>query len=942
MSEPRFIVGIDLGTTHTVVASVPLDVPRARPAIFALEQLVAPGEVAPRPLLDSLRYHPADGELPPSALALPWSEGPIEGEPGAPFVVGELARRLGEKVPGRLVVSAKSWLSHASVDRTAPILPWGGAEGVAKISPVLASASYLAHVRSAWDHAHPGAPLAEQEVVLTIPASFDEGARALTLEAARVAGIGRARLLEEPQAAFYDWLSGQQDLRGAAEGVKLAIVVDVGGGTTDLTFIRIELRESGPRLTRIAVGDHLMLGGDNMDLALAHELEQRLGGRLGPGRFHQLVAQCRRAKELLLDPGAPERAHISVLGTGSKLVGSALSAELARAEVEEKIVEGFFPRVSIDAEIQRRSAAFVEFGLPYVADPAISRHVAAFIRRHQDVAREGREERGLVAPDAVLFNGGVFRGELLRRRMIEVLEGFRGAPVRVLENARPELAVALGAVAYGLSRRGVGMKIGGGSARSYFLLLDRSGDGTEEGLCVLPRGAEEGEPVSVAERTFALKLGQPVKFRLASSIGEAAYVRAGEIVAVDAELFRPLPPVAAVLDDGSGQRPLEGRSSLVPVAPGPASDVKVRLEAELTEIGTLELHCIDARDATRRWKLELTLRGGGEGQEQAAQRIARIAPRFREARERIEQVFGKSDAAAEGRSVKTLRADLEKLLGERQHWPVPLLRELWSALYAGLKRRRRSADHERVWLNLVGFTLRPGYGYPLDEWRVARIAEIYDQGVQFAPEAQVWSEWWTLFRRIAGGLPKPAQKTILTSLEYYLHPPTPRPRPRPPGPRAQGYDDMVRLAASLERIDAADKAKVGGWLVERLQKHGEGAFSWWAVGRIGARVPFHGSAHEVVPRALAEAWLDAVLAADWSRNEPAPFAAVQLARRSGDRTRDVDEALRGRVLARLRAHPGGVPEAWTRMVEEVALLGEVEARSVLGEALPPGLVLVDE
>jgi hypothetical protein len=292
--------------------------------------------------------------------------------------------------------------------------------------------------------------------------------------------------------------------------------------------------------------------------------------------------------------------------------------------------------------------------------------------------------------------------------------------------------------------------------------------------------------------------------------------------------------------------------------------------------------------------------------------------------------------------VKTLRADLEKLLGERQHWPVPLLRELWSALYAGLKRRRRSADHERVWLNLVGFTLRPGYGYPLDEWRVARIAEIYDQGVQFAPEAQVWSEWWTLFRRIAGGLPKPAQKTILTSLEYYLHPPTPRPRPRPPGPRAQGYDDMVRLAASLERIDAADKAKVGGWLVERLQKHGEGAFSWWAVGRIGARVPFHGSAHEVVPRALAEAWLDAVLAADWSKNEPAPFAAVQLARRSGDRTRDVDEALRGRVLARLRAHPGGVPEAWTRMVEEVALLGEVEARSVLGEALPPGLVLVDE
>jgi hypothetical protein len=725
--------------------------------------------------------------------------------------------------------------------------------------------------------------------------------------------------------------------------VKLVIVIDVGGGTTDLTFIRVELRESGPRLTRIAVGDHLMLGGDNMDLALAHELEPRLGGRLGPGRFSQLVAQCRRAKERLLDPGAPERAHVSVLGTGSKLIGSTLSAELLRGEVEDKIVEGFFPRVPLEAEVQRRGAAIVEFGLPYVADPAISRHVAAFIRRHQDVAREGRDEPGPIVPDAVLFNGGVFRGELLRRRMVEVLGSFGGSPVRVLENARPELAVALGAVAYGLSRRGVGMKIGGGSARSYFLLLDRKDESAERGLCLLPRGTEEGEPISVAERTFALKLGQPVKFRLASSVGEAAYVRAGEIVEVDAELFRPLPPALAVLDDGSGQRPSERRPSLVPVAPGPAKDVKVRLETELTEIGTIEVHCIDAADAGRRWKLELTLRGGtGEGREQVAQHIARIAPRFRQARERIEQVFGKSDAAAEGRSVKTLRADLEKILGDRHAWPVPLLRELWSALYAGLKRRRRSSDHERVWLNLVGFSLRPGYGYPLDDWRVARIAEIYDQGIQFAPEAQVWSEWWTLFRRIAGGLPKAAQKTILASLEFYLHPPTPRPRPRPPGPKAQGYDDMVRLAGSLERVDADDKAKVGGWLVERLKSHGEGSFSWWAVGRIGARVPFYGSAHEVVPRALAESWLEAALAADWSKNEPAPFAAVQLARRSGDRARDVDETLRGRVLARLRAHPGGLPEAWIRMVEQVTLLGEGEAKAVLGEALPPGLVLVDE
>ncbi len=944
MSEARFIVGIDLGTTHTVVASVPLSEPGAKPRIFPIEQLVAPGEIAARPLLQSLRYHPANGELADSALTLPWNDALLEGEPG-PRAVGELAQRLGSQVPGRMVASAKSWLSHAAVDRTAAILPWGAPDGVTKISPVMASASYLAHVRAAWDHAHPHDRLAHQEVVLTIPASFDEGARALTLSAAQLAGIPRARLLEEPQAAFYSWLSAQVDVAAATSGVRLALVVDVGGGTTDLTFIRVEMRESGPRVTRIAVGDHLMLGGDNMDLLLAHQAEQRLGGKLGPARFSQLLAQARAAKETLLGDRPPEVARLSVLGSGSKLIGGTLATELTKGEVEQHIVEGFLPRVPVDAEVQRRSAAIVEFGLPYVADAAITRHVAAFVRRHQDVAKEGTElpDGTLALPDAVLLNGGVFRGRLLSERMTDVLTSWRGAPVSVLENHEPELAVALGAVAYGLSRRGVGMRIGGGSARSYFLLLgkDEPGELSGQGLCLLPRGAEEGEPVEVKERTFALKLGQPVRFRLASSIGEAAYVRAGEIIDVDPDLFRALPPIAAVLDDERGERPTEGRPSLVPKAATAAQDVKVHLSTELTEIGTLEVSCIAHEDESKRWKLELALRShAGSAEAESAQRIARAVPRFKEAKERIDAVFGKSDAAAEGRSVKTLRTDLEKVLGDRHQWTVPVLREIWSALYAGLKRRRRSADHERVWLNLVGFSLRPGYGYPLDGWRVARIAEIYDQGVQFAPEAQVWAEWWTLFRRIAGGLDAPAQKTILRSLDYYLHPPTARPRQRPPGPKAQGYEDMVRLAASLERVSAEDKARIGGWLIERLAKHGEGPSSWWAVGRIGARVPFYGSAHEVVPKAQMEPWLEQLLAQDWRKVEPAAFAAVQLARRSGDRTRDVDEALRSRVLDRLRA--ASAPEIWTRMVAEVAVLAESEQRRVLGEALPPGLVLIDE
>lgn len=959
--SPAYIVGIDLGTTHTVAAyarlGAPPDSPEARPRIFEIEQLVAPGEIEARPLLDSLRYHPANGELPAEARGLPWELSEIPGSEG-PYVVGALAAALGARVPGRLVVSAKSWLSHSAVDRTAPILPWGAPADVPKVSPVVASASYLAHVADAWDHAHPAHPLAEQEVVLTIPASFDEGARALTLEAARLAGLPRVRLLEEPQAAFYDWLGRQSDVAAAVAGLRLVLVVDVGGGTTDLTFIRVEERESGPRLTRIAVGDHLMLGGDNMDLMLARRLEASLGGKLPSSRFTQLLGQCRAAKEALLGPSPPERVRVTVLGAGARLVESALSAELTRDETLADLLDGFFPVVPLSARPERRAAAIVEFGLPYVADPAITRHVAAFVTRHQTLAREAVGERagaGPALPDAVLFNGGVFRGVPLVERMRHVLEHFGGErrPVRVLDNPHPDLAVARGAVHYGLARRGVGMRIGGGSARSYFLRLTDRGSAVERAVCLLPRGTEEGEEIVLEDRTFTLHLGRPVRFHVASSVGQAAYVRAGDIVELvesedvrrdptiepsdeagaggpvrlERDLFRELPPIAAVLDDS--KRTAEA-----------VRDVRVKLAACLTEIGTLELSCLEEADRSRRWSLELVLRGALDTEGAIApERVTQLHPRFAEAKRRIDLVFGKSEASLDTKPQKTLRQDLEKILGPRAEWSTPLLRELWGALFAGAKRRRRSADHERVWFNLAGFCLRPGFGYPLDDWRCRQLFELHAQGVQFAPEAQNWAEWWTMWRRIAGGLDEAQQSKILASLEYYLHPPTPRPRPRPPGPRAQGLDDMIRLAASLERVPASDKERVGGWLLERLTKHGEGPHAWWALGRIGARVPLYGSAHNVVSRSTAATWLDAVLALDWKQVEPAALAAVQLARASGDRARDLDDARRQEVLRRLAAH--AAPPVWLDLVREPTRLGSDVVRSVLGESLPPGLELLE-
>lgn len=925
--DSRYIVGIDLGTTHTVVAYVDTRRgPDAPITELALAQLVAPGEIEARPLLHSLRYHYAPNELSDDALLLPWHTTKLEGVPDG--VVGQLARDLGAKVPGRLVPSAKSWLSHTGVDRTAAILPWGAPDEVPKVSPVGASASYLGHVSCAWDHRFPDEPLSEQNVVLTVPASFDEGARALTLRAAREAGLSRVRLLEEPQAAFYDWLGrNEANIDELVEDVHLALVIDVGGGTTDLTLIQVEIRPSGPRLTRVAVGDHLMLGGDNMDLALAHDAEAQIAGKttLEASRFTQLIQHCRTAKERLLAEDAPDEVKVTVLGTGRKLIGGSRSTALTKVDVRSRILDGFFPRVSPDARPSKKRGAIVEFGLPYVADAAITRHVAAFLDRHSDVAREAFPEGtfapgALAMPDAVLLNGGVFKGHALATRMMEILGAWRGgdAPIR-LDNPAPELAVARGAVAYGLARRGIGVRIGGGSARSFYLLLD---DGARA-VCILPRGAEEGEEVVLEARTFTLKLGEPVRFPLASSTGEAVLHRPGDIIDVE-DSFTDLPPLAAVLEDESGSAGLE---------------IRVRVSSALTEVGTVELSCIAAEGKERRWKLELQLRGDG-GSEIAAKKVTQLHPRFENATTLVRRVYGKSSAAAEGtKPIKTLRASLEKQIGARQTWTTPLLRELFGALLAGLKRRRRSADHERVWFNLIGYCLRPGHGYPLDDWRVQQLFAIFDAGVQFAPEAQVWSEWWTMWRRVCGGLGEEAQTKLVDSITWYLRPPAKRARKRPKGPKMQGYDDMVRLAGSLERIARARKVEIGGWLVHRLTECGDGDYGWWAVGRIGARVPFYGSAHNVVPRVTAEEWLARVLSIDWTKSDNAAFAATMLSRKSGDRERDMSEAMREKVATRLGAV--GAPPSWVAMVREVTELEEADERRLFGEGLPPGLVLVE-
>jgi molecular chaperone DnaK (HSP70) len=580
------VIGIDLGTTNSALATASDEEPaRALP----IAQVVGPGEIAERDTLPSFLLLPSEQEVAPAQLQLPWS-GPMR------YAVGSFARERGGELPHRLVSSAKSWLCNPAIDRTAQVLPFRGAQreleaamqGGERVSPVNASARYLAHLRAAWDDAHDDEPASDQDVLVTVPASFDAVARELTVVAAREAGFENVTLLEEPQAAFYAYLAARGDRwRDELKPGDVVLVCDVGGGTTDFSLIEVANDGGNLALERIAVGDHILLGGDNMDLALAATVERQLDKQLDALQQRALVHACRRAKESLLGTSAPETAQVGVLARGSKLIGGTVKAEITRAQAEELLVDGFFPRVDRDAKsARRRSAGLREMGLPYAHDPAVTRHLAEFL------ARFGR------APTAVLFNGGVMKAERLRGRTIELLREWSGHDVRVLTGADVDLAVAIGAAHYGRVRRGKGVRIRGGTARAYYIGIESAMPAIPgfappvKALCVAPQGLEEGSTVELPDDELGMVVGENCVFRFFAAATRKQDT-AGTLVDADADGIVELDPVEKLVevdrDHAAGQ--------LVPV----------QLEAHVSEVGTLELWCV-ARDGRGRWKLEYSVR----------------------------------------------------------------------------------------------------------------------------------------------------------------------------------------------------------------------------------------------------------------------------------------------------------------------------------------------
>ncbi|CAN5712415.1 Hsp70 family protein [soil metagenome] len=952
MARSRFLVGIDLGTTNCASAYVDTrgrERPPADIQAFPIPQLVAAGESAPRPMLPSFLYLPGGHELPEGATALPWKA-------DADRIVGEFARIQGARVPARLVASAKSWLCHGGVDREAEILPWQSPTESRKVSPVEASADFLRHIRDAWNHQiardNPAAKLEDQEVILTVPASFDEAARELTVEAAKKAGLQQLTLLEEPQAAFYCWIvTHQERWQKQVQAGELILVCDIGGGTTDFSLITVVETPTGPGFRRVAVGDHLLLGGDNIDLALAHRVEQKLGGsKLDAEQWSALRFACRVAKEKLLADNAPaDRWPVTIAGRGSRLIGGSLQSELTRVEALEIAVEGFFPMVDRSAEPARGGrVGLQEFGLPFVADPAIPRHLAAFLRRHraEAVSPEGHSPDDRPArPDAILFNGGALTPEIVRRRILDLVTSwFPDEPdgpyaPRVLANDSLDLAVAQGAAYYGVVRRGGGIRIGGGTARSFYVGFQADGQepGASPWLCVVPRDAQEGDEITIEGRDFELLVDQPVAFPLASS-SVRPQDRPGDFAPSDPDSIRELPPLTSVMRVGRKAK---------------AERVSVRLAARVTEVGTVELWC-QSRTDDRRWRLQIQFRnpfgadpssastasGGAFDQDVLEQSIVDAA---------IEAVRvacatpAPPEEAGPARLVKRLEELLER---PRADWPPSALRALWEPLREVVEHRKKGPSHESRWLNLAGFCLRPGTGFPMDQTRLKALWPTFHQGVLHVKDVQCWVEWWVLWRRVAAGLNRAHHDEIHRRLASFLLPGKggsgPSKKPSRSKPESHEIAEMWRCAASLERLDAAHKISYGQNLLKLLRRSGAPKSALWCLGRLGARSLLYGPANAVVPLEVAKGWTETLLGRDFSpgrETDDALFTLGQLARVSGDRARDLPDDLRGRVLDRLAAL--GASEDDLLPVREYQERAAAQQGAALGDALPVGLRLVE-
>lgn len=926
----NYIIGIDLGTTNSCIAYVDTRDGKGTVQVFKVPQLVAEGVVDSINTLPSFCYLSAAYEWSKNSTHLPWQH-------QADYFVGTFARDQGAKVPTKLVQSAKSWLCHAAANRREKILPLEAAAIEMRISPVEAATRYLRHIRDAWNEVmgkgDPESEFDSQEVVLTVPASFDEVARTLTVEAAKAAGIKTLTLLEEPQAAFYSWIAQHEEQwQKILKPGDCIFVCDVGGGTTDFSLIDVVEKGQKVAFERMAVGNHLLLGGDNMDAAVAHFIEEKIAARgevLKEQQKMQLLHVARETKEVLLEvhkgKNAPKESHRIILqGAGSSVIQGTISLEVTKSELQQFLLDGFFGNYSWQEALNHnKTSGLRTMGLPYEDEPSIVKHIAAFL-----------SSSGGKAPDFVMFNGGAMKPIVFQEAVIEAMHRwFPEKKLTVLPSYNLDLAVARGAAYYGKVRRGMGVKIGGGVPRTYYLILnvdDRKGNVTKKALAVLPRGSEEGQSFET-DKTFMLQPNTPISFQLCTS-HVRLHDKAGDLVDIDPEEIHLLPPISTVLRFGKRQ-----------AADASQEETPVHLYITLTPIGTLEIS-LKAVHTEHRWALEFQTRSAS-GQDNSMAVIAK-----QQSDQTFDQSLLKAGEALIDQVYRRDRDDLrpdrlveklEEIFGlSRKEWPPSVMRRLADVLIKAAPFRNISADYTSRWWNLVGFLLRPGFGYPLDDFRIKELWKVILGDFRSSLPSEVQLQMWICYRRIAGGLTKGQQQQLANELiGQVISKKSGKIETRS---KAEIYpmSEKIRTLGSFEWIDIGLKARVADALITRIIAGEGNSADYWALGRIGARQLFYGSLGNVIPRDQCQQWTEKLLGSTVPKGEQQALLFAQLARKTTHREVNVSREIADKIIAHF-AGTSFLEKLQHQLLTENSFTA-AEQEIAFGESLPVGLKIFSD
>ena len=912
MSNERYIIGIDLGTTNSAVTYIDTHEHDIILHSLLLKQQISANETNQFKTLPSFVYFPIKNTE-------------VSDVNTEKSVVGVYAREQSLLQPDRVISSSKSWLCHNKVDRRSGILPWHGAEDIESLTPIQASSLLLQHMKDCWNQRFPNDEFSNQQIIITVPASFDETARALTAEAIELAGIKNVALLEEPQAAFYAWLFHHEtQWKELLKDHEQVLVCDIGGGTSDFSLIGINRENQDLNFQRIAVGEHLLLGGDNLDIALAYHLEPHFSQTksLSPKDWGKLISQCRNAKETLFQKEGPATWPITLASSGKSLIANTLKKDLKKEDAAQLFLEGFLPICEYNDNPSSQQSGFQEFGLPYASDSAMTKHLAAFLRKSLPANQK---------PTAVLFNGGFFEAPLFKERIKQALKHWFQKDIIELKTEALDLAVSQGAAYYGLARRGRIKKIEGGLPRATFIgILDK--DGKQKALCIAPLGMEESNVVKINDYTFHLRINMPVEFPIYSTKG-MAQIKPGDLIETT-NLTSGI-PIRSFLKTGKKNK-------------SKAKDIEVYLQCQFSALGTLEIFCHEV-NGDRQWKLEFDTKHFDSSQieNQSTDLKATLLLFSEDIIKKIEDEINITFSDAKS-NPESLMKKIETITGKsRWTWDLVFLRQLWSFLIEKKEGRKISPAHEERWLNFTGFCLRPGYGVVMDDWRVMQTWNIFMDGISFPNNSQSTSEWFLFWNRIAGGLNGfqqrelasqyiaaiKAQVNIQNNNSLNTNMGKAKKLQLGPGEKSQFY----RLMGNLEELPLKDKREIIHYILRQIKKFGIQDANYtgiWSLGRIATRTPLYGGLNNVIGNKYVKQILVELQAYDNYRQQDL-FAIASMGRKTGDRYRDLEEEDRLQLAEWLKQQKA--TDEHISLILEGSDFNEDDRNLIFGEKLPTGL-----